>query len=140
MAWIKAWVAGFIATLLFHQGLLGLLHLADASVPAPYNMAATAPFGVPAVISLAFWGGVWGVLLWALIRPWVGVKYWVAAAVIGAIGPSAVALLVVMPLKGMAVAGGGNLQLIAGALLLNAAWGLGTALCMRLAGAAGARA
>lgn len=139
MAWIKAFAAGFIATLVFHQGLLALLHLADASVPAPYNMTATLPLGVPAVISLAFWGGVWGLVLWALIRHKTGFRHWLAAAIIGAIGPSAVALLVVMPLKGMAVAGGWNPQLIAGALLLNAVWGLGMALCMQLAGERGGR-
>ena len=32
MQWVKAFVAGFLATLVFHQGLLALLHAA-AVVP-----------------------------------------------------------------------------------------------------------
>jgi hypothetical protein len=54
------------------------------------------------------------------------------AAVIGAIGPSPVALCIVYPLKGIPVAGGWDLNLLGTALLLNGAWGLGLALLMRL--------
>jgi hypothetical protein len=46
--------------------------------------------------------------------------------------PSVVALFVVMPLKGMPVAAGGDPKIVAGALLLNGTWGLGTALLLRL--------
>jgi hypothetical protein len=42
-----------------------------------------------------------------------------------------VALFVVFPLKGLGVAGGWDPKIIVGALLLNAAWGLGTALTLR---------
>lgn len=133
MQHIKAFIAGFLSTLMFHQTVLGLLHLGNPSVPLPFNMTTTAPLGVPAVISLAFWGGLWGILLWFLIRNRVGAAHWVMAAVIGAIGPSAVALFVVMPLKGLGVAAGWDPKIIVGALMLNAAWGLGVAMLMRLA-------
>jgi hypothetical protein len=52
--------------------------------------------------------------------------------VIGAIGPSAVALFIVFPLKGLPVAGGWDPKLLGTAPLLNGAWGLGLALLMRL--------
>jgi len=132
MQQVKAFIAGFVATLAFHQTVLGLLHMGNPAVPAPFNLAATAPLGVPAVISLAFWGGVWGVVLWALIRSREGAMYWTLATVIGAIGPSAVALFVVMPLKGMGMAAGWDPKIIVGALILNGAWGIGVALLMRL--------
>lgn len=132
MQQIKAFIAGFVATLAFHQTVLGLLHAGNPAVPAPFNLAATAPFGVPAVISLAFWGGVWGIVLWALIRNSEGAKHWIKALVIGAIGPSAVALFVVMPLKGMGMAAGWDPKIIVGALMLNGAWGIGVAMLMRL--------
>jgi hypothetical protein len=45
-----------------------------------------------------------------------------------------VVLFVVMPLKGMPMAGGFDPKLIAGALLLNGAWGLGVVGLMRLYG------
>src|ERR1700757_1438335 len=102
---VQAFIAGFVSTLVFHQGLLALLHLAGAAPHAPYELRAVPPLGLPAVISLAFWGGVWGAAIWSLLKQVSGAAYWVWAVVIGAIGPSAVALLIVHPLN-MPVAGG----------------------------------
>jgi hypothetical protein len=133
MVYGKAFLAGFVSTLVFHQGILAILHAAGVSPRAAYSMEPTRPFQVPAVVSLAFWGGVWGVLLWLAIAPFEGSgRHWILAVVLGAIGPSLVALFVVFPLKGQPAAGGGNPALIAGALLLNGAWGIGVALLMRL--------
>ena len=128
----RAFVSGFLATLLFHQGVLALLHGLDPNVPAPFNMAGTEPFGVPAVISLAFWGGVWGLPIWWLIRFKRSARYWASAVVFGALGPSLLALAVVFPLKGHAFMAGWDPKIIVGALILNGAWGLGVALFMRL--------
>lgn len=131
MPFVKAFIAGFVATLVFHQGVLALFYAAGVFPRAPFNMAATEPLGIPAVISLAFWGGVWGAAIWPLLRNAQDAAYWIRAILIGAIAPSAVALFVVMPLKGMAVAGGWDPKLIVGALILNGAWGLGVAILMR---------
>ncbi len=127
----KSFAAGFLATLAFHQGMLLLLHL-GAGAPAPYNMTAVGPLGVPQVLSLAFWGGVWGPVVWWLLGRASGSAYWLRAAIIGALGPSSVALFVVMPLKGMGMAAGWDPRIIVGALILNAAWGIGLALFMRV--------
>ena len=129
---VQAFIAGFVSTLVFHQGVLALLYLAGAVPRAPYDLRAVPPLGLPAVISLAFWGGVWGAAIWSLLKHAGGVAYWVWAVAIGAIGPSAVALFIVYPLKGMPVAGGWDPKLLGTALLLNGAWGLGLALLMRL--------
>ena len=96
-------------------------------------MEPAGPFHVPAVLSLAFWGGLWGIVLWLIIQPHQGSGlYWLLALIVGAVAPSLVALFVVLPLKGQPVAGGGNAKLIVGALLLNGTWGLGVAAFMRL--------
>lgn len=129
---VKWFIAGFIATLIFHQGLLGLLYLAGLSPYSPFNLAATAPLGVPQVLSLAFWGGVWAIVLAPLLAKLVDSRWWLGWVVAGAIGPSALALFVVFPLKGMPMAGGWDPKLIVGALLLNGAWGLGCAVMLRL--------
>lgn len=135
MRWVSAFLAGFLSTLIFHQGLLAVLHAAGASPRPAYVMTATPPLGVPQVLSLAFWGGVWGIALWLALQAveasWL---YWVSALAFGALLPSVVALFVVLPLKGMPAAGGWNPKLIVGALLLNGAWGIGTALFLRLFG------
>ncbi|MCZ8165654.1 hypothetical protein [Silanimonas sp.] len=129
---VKWFIAGFIATLIFHQGLLGLLYLAGISPRAPFNLAATSPLGIPEVLSLAFWGGVWAVALAPLLAKLTASRWGLGWMVAGAIGPSAVALFIVFPLKGMPMAGGWDPKLIIGALLLNGAWGLGCAVALRL--------
>ena len=97
-------------------------------------MAPAPPFGIPSVLSLAFWGGVWGIALWLMIRRASGPRHFLLAVVLGAVLPTLVALLVVFPLKGMPLGGGWKPDLLVGALLLNGAWGAGVALFMRLLG------
>ncbi len=129
--WIlKAFAAGFVATLVFHQGLFAVFHAAGLVPAAAFNLTPVPPLGVPAVISLAFFGGLWGPPVAWLIRNDAGVAYWLKAFVFGAIGPTLVAMLLVFPLKGLAV----NPKIVVGALLLNGAWGIGVALFMRLVG------
>jgi hypothetical protein len=125
-------IAGFFATLMFHQLALWLLWQAGIAPFAPFLMAPTHPFGIPAVMSLAFWGGVWGIA-YALIdgRFPNGAGYWLAALLFGGIAPSAVALLVVLPLKGHPVGGGWHAPLLLTAFIVDAAWGIGTGLILR---------
>ncbi len=125
--------AGFLATLIFHQLTVLVLWTLGVSPFAPYSTAVTKPGGLPAVISLAVWGGIWGVLF-ALIQrrfPANG-SYWVAAFLFGAIFPSLVALLVVLPLKGQPLGGGWQPPLLLTAFLANGAWGIGTGLILRV--------
>jgi hypothetical protein len=132
MIYLKAFIAGFVSTLVFHQGVLWLLYAGGFSPRAPWNMTPVPPLHAPAVISLAFWGGLWGIVLWALIGGSGGSAYWIKALVIGALGPSVVAWFVVMPIKGLDAAGGWGPKIVVGALLLNGAWGIGTALLIRM--------
>lgn len=126
-------IAGFIATLTFHQIALWLLRAATIAPFAPYNMAATQPWGIPAVFSLALWGGVWGVIFAFVQRRFPhGGNYWVTAFGFGAIFPSLVALLIVAPLKGHPLGGGWHWQLLLTAFLINGVWGVGTGMFFRL--------
>jgi hypothetical protein len=125
-------VAGAIGVLAFHQLVLLVLHALELVPFAPYSLRPTAPLGVPQVISTAFWGGIWGILLVLFMarvpaadRPW-------AAVVFGAVLPSLVAALVVTPLKGGDMAAWLAPGRILLALLINGAWGLGTWLFYRL--------
>lgn len=130
MKWLKWFIAGALAVPLGHQIALWTLNAIQYIDRAPFGMAATKPFGVPSLISLSFWGGVWGILLGLILERTRGAKYWILAAVIGAIAPTLVAVLVVAPLKGMQT--GGNARLLVTGLIVNAAWGLATALFYRL--------
>ena len=127
---LRGFVAGFAATLVFHQGLLELYYLADVLSHPAWGMRPVPPFGVPQVISLAFWGGLWGVLLALLARALTGSGMrWLFAALFGAILPTLVAWYVVVPLKG------GHFEFsLATAwigLTLNGLWGLGTEFFLR---------
>ena len=64
MPYVKAFMAGFVATLVFHQGVFAAFH-ADGLIPRPaFDLTPVPLLGVPAVISLAFWGGVWSMAIW----------------------------------------------------------------------------
>jgi uncharacterized membrane protein len=136
MSWrrvLLGFVAGSIATLVFHQGGLALLHAANLTERAAYVMRPTGPFGVPQVLSLAFWGGVWGIVLAAfLAKTGASRTYLLRALAFGAIAPTLVAFFLVAPLKDLPMAGGGDPKIIAGALILNGLWGLGTGLILGL--------
>lgn len=127
---VKAFVAGFASTLIFHQGVLAMLYTVGLSEKAPFQMAATAPFKVPAVLSLSFFGGLWGIALWLLLRNTSPAQYFALALLFGALAPTVIALFVVVPLKGMPVAGGWDPKIIGSALLVNAAWGFGVAMLL----------
>jgi hypothetical protein len=122
-------VAAFLATLTFHQIGLEILHLVGLTANSPYNTTPVPPLGVPQVVSLAFWGGVWGIVF-VLVEPWLARSpggYWVAAILFGAIFPTLFAWFVVTPLKGGAIA-----QIFASSRvfigpIVNGLWGLGTA-------------
>jgi hypothetical protein len=125
---VLAFLAGVLAVPIFHQVLLWILHAAGIVPIAPFNMEPTKPFGVPEVISLSFWGGIWGVMFALTLPRWFsGPAYWIAALVTGGVAPTLVFMFVVSPMK----FGGpprNPLGLFAIGFLLNAAWGIGWAL------------
>ena len=99
----------------------------------PYAMAATA-LGIPRLFSLAFWGGIWGLIL-AVIVTWIsGLGYWLSGLIAGALGPSLVNWFVVLPLKDQPIDGGWAVPGVVTALIINGVWGLGTVLLFRLLG------
>ena len=127
-----AFVAGFVAVLVFHQGMLTLLHAAGITPAAPFPMQPTKPLGLPAVWSLAFWGGVWGILFAIFDRLFPkGGAYWIRAILFGAIGPTFVAWFIVFPMKGLPQAAGWKPMDMLTGLMVNGAWGLGTAFFLR---------
>ncbi len=125
-------IAGFLATLVFHQFALALLHAAHLVPNFPWAMRPVPPFGVPSVISLSFWGGVWGAIMIPIIDRKRGGAYYALAIVFGAIAPTLVAWFIVAPLKHQPVGGGWNPRRMMIGPIVNGVWGLGTALFYRL--------
>jgi hypothetical protein len=132
---VGGFVAGALAVLVFHQGALLALHLAGLVAAPPWRLAPVPPFGVPAVLSAAFWGGVWGIAL-ALLAPRLGrgAGYWLGALAFGAVLPTLVAWFVVLPLKGLPAGGGFAWPGVLVGPVVNGAWGVGAALLLAAAG------
>ncbi|WP_425450442.1 hypothetical protein [Virgifigura deserti] len=124
-----AFIAGALAVLVFHQGMLGILNAVGVTPAMPYQTQPTALLGVPQIWSIAFWGGIWGIVF-AYLEPHLrrGWAYFLGALLFGAIAPTLVAWFVVSPLKGLPVAGGWRASAMATGLMVNGAWGIGTAL------------
>jgi len=136
---VVGFVSGAVSVLIFHQGAAALLHALQLTPRAPYSMAPTPPWGVPQVWSLAFWGGVWGVVFAALLARLEGAGLVVASTVLGAVLPTLVAWFVVAPLKGQPPAAGWAPAAMMIGPIVNAAWGLGTGLGLALLGRPHAR-
>ncbi|HEY9606991.1 MAG TPA: hypothetical protein V6C85_35610 [Allocoleopsis sp.] len=130
---LLAFAAGFFAVLIFHQGMLALLHAVNLTPRAPFPTTPTPPLGIPQIWSSAFWGGIWGIVFAAIVSRFrQDTRYWVTALIFGAIAPTLVAWFVVAPLKNQPIAGGFQPASMLTGLLVNGAWGIGTALLLAL--------
>jgi hypothetical protein len=130
MRHLRWFIAGALAVPLFHQVMLAILNAVGWVARAPFAMTPTKPFGVPQVVSLSFWGGVWGVILGLVLQRTAPRRYWLVALVFGAIAPTLVAIFVAAPLKGQPVSL--EAKMLVTGLLVNAAWGVGTAALARI--------
>jgi hypothetical protein len=130
---VLGFIAGAVAVPAFHQVMLVALNAAGFAANAAYVMTPVPPLGVPRVGSLSFWGGVWGIVFaFVQTRFPRGAGWWLAALVFGALLPSLVAWFVVAPLRGLPMAQGGDVKRLITSLLVNGAWGVGTAVVYRL--------
>ena len=117
-------VAGFLGTLVFHQLAIGALWGAGVLPRTPWSLAPVPPLGVPSVVSLAFWGGVWGIVMMWIIERWILRRPALFALVFGALAPSVFGWFVLNPLRGRPLPSTVTGVLIA--FFVNAAWGVGT--------------
>lgn len=132
---ILGFIAGFLATLIFHQGLWSVFNHVGVIPPdrPAWALDPIPPFGIPAVLSKAFWGGLWGLVLAPVLAHLNGMSYWAAWIVVGGVALTLVAFFIVPLLKGAPMQAMGPRFLIG--LAVNGAWGFGTALILWLLGA-----
>lgn len=125
-------MAGALSYLLFHQGAIALLHSMGVVARPPYSLDPTQPLGVPQVLSLTFWSGLWGLALAAFLVRWHGVRLIIAALVFGAVLPTLVGWFVVAPLRGQPLAASFVVSRMWIGPLVNGIWGLGTGILLAL--------
>ncbi|ASJ72061.1 hypothetical protein [Granulosicoccus antarcticus] len=136
---LTGFLAGFIATFVFHQLAVAILAAIGLSPFGAWNFSATAPLGIPAVLSLSFWGGIWGIIMIMLHQHFgQGTRYWLSAFLFGGIVTSVVALFIVVPMKGGPLGGGFAPALLLTVFIINGVWGIAAAWLFRVFGKMGA--
>jgi hypothetical protein len=133
MRLVVGFVAGFLSVLIFQMATIALLQAAGVAFPfAAWSMEPVPPFGVPLSLSAAFWGGLWGIV-YALLEPKLTARLgWAVGGLVFGILPVLVLWIVVLPLKGLPVAGGFTLPGMLIGIIVHVAFGFGTALFFRL--------
>ncbi len=132
---ITLFACGFISVLVFQMGANAIMHALGYVPMPPFPYRATTPLGVPQTWSLAFWGGVWGLVFGLLEKRFPGgIFYYVAAFLFGAVLPVLVLWFVVFPLRGQPIAAGWNVTRMITQVLSHGAYGLGVAILLRWRG------
>lgn len=141
---IVGFVAGAIGVLTVHQALLWILHRVGFAPWPAYRLAPTRPFGIPYMLSAAFWGGLWGIVIFRVSAAQrTEGRAVVVAILIAALLPTlAGAVLVVLHVGSISSTDLGTtpkVQALVASLIVNGGWGasvqlIGAALTRRFAG------
>lgn len=137
----RGFLAGFLSVLIFHQGMVFLMYHVGNGIPIlvtifgpqldpPYNMVPVPPFHVPEVLVKAFWGGIWGIILAALLRE-LKMPELIFGSAFGALVLTMVGFDLIARLKGLSPLLSDDRQAWWSAGLCNGSWGWGTAALLR---------
>ena len=137
MTAVKGFVAGALSVVTVMAAAWWLTRAAGY-IPANANplwsmTPAVPPFGVPRVVNLAFWGGLWGLAFALLFRGLSGAAFWLAWFFAGAIAVAATAIFIVPTIKSIPIRAL-TPESLAVSGFLNGMFGLGAALWLTLLG------
>lgn len=127
---LLGFIAAAISVLTFHQAMWEALHLLaipGLGMPPPYPMDPVAPLGVPRILNLCFWGGLYGIVF-GLVLPRLTAPMWLCGLCLGIIA-ALVGLLVVPAIKGLPVGAGWPLSWVR-SVLINGFWGIGVGIIL----------
>ncbi len=133
---LLGFIAGALAVVVFHQGMILLLYLMKQTPNFPWNLkGSVGPLGVPVLVNQMFWGGLWGVLFAAIVHMIPIAHNVLRGAVYGLLGPFLLGGGFLVPL----IKGGpmfwnwtGQRWIVGG--LIGTAFGAGVALILRALG------
>ena len=122
-------LAGALAVLIFHQGMVLILHLAGQVPNFPWQTRPVPPLNVPTLVNQMFWGGVWGLVFAAVAEAIPGRNLWLKGVFFGLLGPWLIGNGLLVPLiKGGPLLFGFAAQRMVVGALIGAAFGLGLGL------------
>jgi hypothetical protein len=123
-------IAGAISVLVFHQTLLQLFFWCGIAPQAAFRVAQVAPFNAPMVVSITFWGAVYGGIF-GLLAPRLKAPMLVKAMLAGLFA-MLMGWFVVRPLAGHAIAFGWETAPMLRSAAACLMWGIGVTLILPL--------
>jgi hypothetical protein len=123
-------IAGAIAVLTFHQGMVEALHVLGWSPILPYRTTPVPPFGIPVIVSNCFWGALWGAAF-GWLMPRMTWPMWRCGLALGCAAVLA-GWFIVAPLKGVPLAAGWEPVRMLRSMAINGFWGLGVGVILPL--------
>lgn len=130
---VLGFIAAAISVLTFHQAMweaLHVLNLPGLGMPPPYPTRPVPPFGVPLILDLCFWGGLYGIVF-GLLLPRMTAPLWLCGLVLGIIA-ALVGMLVVPAIKGLPIGAGWVPLNWLRSFLINGFWGIGVGIILPL--------
>jgi hypothetical protein len=115
-------IAGALSMLLFHQTTLQVAYWVGLSSHPAFRLSVVPPFNVPMVVSLTFWGAIFGCLISALPKFPGGL---LVRGLIAGLFAVLMTWFVVRPIAGHPIAFGWAIRPMVLSALASMAWGLG---------------
>jgi hypothetical protein len=116
-------VAGALSMLLFHQTTLQVLYWIGVNSHPAFRLSVVAPFNAPMIVSITFWGAIFGAAVSLLVPRQLG--SWLLRSVLAGLFVVAMAWFVVRPLAGHPAAFGWHPRSMALSFTANLMWGFG---------------
>ncbi len=123
-------VAGAISMLIFHQTSLQVFFWFGLAPQAAFRVAHVAPFNMPLVVSITFWGAVYGGLFAALM-PRLRGPIWLYGLALG-ICAMLISWFIFLPIKGQPMAWGWQAWPMLRSLIAYVFWGAGVGIILPL--------
>jgi len=140
--WLIGFIVGVCAMMAFHQGTLHILHHHAAKLPMlietfgrfprAYDFTSLRANGLPLLVMLGLWGGIWGIIIATLVRLTRITSFDLPLGLLfGAFVITFVETTDLPGLLGLPRLASGNEQAMLRAAVLNGAFGFGTVFFLR---------